>query len=276
MRYFDRDMGDICGWMGLAGGGPPGSIKSARFSMVLASGNPASLRRQARLAHWLGFRHFKLKVGMADDTARVAAVREILGKAILAGRTTLRLDANSAWDLDAAIAWLKRHGDLLLAGVEQPMGREHDEDLIPLKEQTGQRMVHDESLVTMADAERLVELGVADAFNIRLSKCGGLLPSLRLAAYARARKVEVQLGCMVGETSILSAAGLRFLECVPSVRFVEGCFGSLLLADDVVRKGLRFGLGGRLPRLRGLGWGIDVDEERLRRLCVDRPVVMAL
>jgi muconate cycloisomerase len=236
----------------------------------------AKIRRHIRRGRLAGIRDFTLKVAMADDAARMGVVRDVLGRSLARGKVTLRVDANGAWDLDAAVAWLKRCADVKLVGVEQPFTREADEDLVPLREQTGVRLIHDESLVTMFDAERLAELGVADAFNVRLSKCGGMLPALRLAEFARGRRIEVQLGCMVGETSILSAAGVRFLEAVPGIRFAEGCFGPLLLQEDVAARSVRFGLAGRPPRLGKSGWGITVEEDRLRRLCVDRPVVMAL
>jgi muconate cycloisomerase len=136
--------------------------------------------------------------------------------------------------------------------------------------------VHDESLITIDDAKRLIELGVADVFNIRISKCGGLLPALHIAALARRSSVRIQLGCMVGETSILSAAGIRFLEVCPGVEWAEGCFGSFLLRSDVVAKGVRFGYGGRIPRLLKTGLGIAVDPRRLEQLCVQQPEVINL
>lgn len=276
LRSYRRTISDVTGWLGVAGGGAPGSLKTARYTLVLASGGVEKIRRHIRLGRLAGIRDFKLKVGMADDAARMGVVRDVLGRSLARGKVTLRVDANGAWDLDAAVAWLKRCADVKLVGVEQPFTREADEDLVPLREQTGVRLIHDESLVTMFDAERLAELGVADAFNVRLSKCGGMLPALRLAEFARGRRIEVQLGCMVGETSILSAAGVRFLEAVPGIRFAEGCFGPLLLQEDVAARSVRFGLAGRPPRLGKSGWGITVEEDRLRRLCVDRPVVMAL
>ena len=136
--------------------------------------------------------------------------------------------------------------------------------------------IHDESLITIDDAQRLIELGVADAFNIRISKCGGLIPSLRIAALGRRHNVCLQLGCMVGETSILSAAGLRFLEVCPGVTWAEGCFGSFLLSDDVVKKELRFGYAGRPPKLHDPGLGIAVDSARLGSCCAHHPFVISL
>ena len=163
-----------------------------------------------------------------------------------------------------------------IAGLEQPLAKGNESDLLILRDLFDIPLILDESLITIEDGQRLIDLGVADGFNIRISKCGGLLPSLRLAALARRASVEVQLGCMTGETSILSAAGLRFLQVCPAVLRAEGCFGSLLLSDDVVAESLRFGYGGRLPRLRGAGLGVNVDPERIRRLCADEPVVINL
>ena len=90
-------------------------------------------------------------------------------------------------------------------------------------------------------------------FNIRLAKNGGLLPALRIARLALSAGVNVQLGCLVGETSILSAAAVGFLETCPAVRFVEGAFGKLLLREDVVRRPIRFGRRGRSRRTSA--WG---------------------
>ena len=72
------------------------------------------------------------------------------------------------------------------------------------------------------------------------------------------------MGCMVGETSILSAAGRRFLECVPGGTFAEGSYGRFLLTGDVVGRPVQFGCGGKAQSLGGFGWGIEVREERLR------------
>lgn len=271
-----RSVGDVAGWMGLPGFGQPGSVRTARYSMVLASASRAAVRRNARLARLAGMREFKLKVGFEDDDARVRDVVGVLGRALARGRARLRLDANGAWTLPEAVAALGRWRGYPIAGVEQPLAKGSAGQLAELRAATGARIFHDESLVTMEDAERLHGLGVADGFNIRLSKCGGMMPALRLAAFARARGIAVQLGCMVGETSILSAAGLRFLEVTPGVEFCEGSFGSLLLAEDVTGRSLRFGWGGRAPRVAGDRWGAGVREDLLRSRCASRPEVIEL
>ena len=270
-RHFGRPISDAPGWMGLNEFGPPGSIRTIRHSGVLATADVKSLKRLMRLFWWYGIRDFKLKVGNEGDDQRLRWAWCYLGRAIAKGRATLRIDANGAWNLQQAVERLTAWGDVPLASVEQPLAKGAEDDLSKLKERVQTPLVYDESLTTRDDAERLVALQVADAFNIRVGKCGGFLPSLRLARLARRRGVTIQLGCMVGETSILSAVGRKFLELVPQVRFAEGSFGPFLLSRDVVHHPLRFGYGGRVQPLGGYGWGIEVDETKLAALTVDKP-----
>jgi len=273
LRSSHRTMDEVVSWMGLPAFGRPGSLASVRFSGVLASDDLAGTKRQLRRMYWFGLRHFKLKVGWADDWPRLAAVTEFLKRPLAVGRATLRVDANGVWSKERAVEWLADARAFPITAMEQPLARGDEDELPMVRDLFDGRLVHDESLVTREDAQRLIDLGVADVFNIRISKCGGLLPSLRLAALARRSEVGVQLGCMVGETSILSAAGLRFLEVCPAVMWAEGSFGSFLMRGDVVRRGLRFGFGGRLPRLSGWGLGVDVDPQRLQQFCEGRPIV---
>ena len=276
MRSYRRDVDEVVRWMGLPGFGSNGSIQQIRFSGVLAAEDLVRTLRQLRIMYWGGLRQFKLKVGVPEDRERLERVAAYLRRPIRAGKATLRADANGVWSQDQATEWLRDTSHLPIASIEQPLPRGQEEHLPSLRNAASVPFMHDESLITIEDARRLIDLGVADGFNIRISKCGGLMPSLRLAALARRANIRIQLGCMVGETSILSAAALRFLQVCPSVFWAEGCFGSLLLRSDVVTKGLRFGYGGRPPKLRGRGLGVEVDPQRLRLLCKEPPIVLNL
>ncbi|HRX83563.1 MAG TPA: enolase C-terminal domain-like protein [Phycisphaerae bacterium] len=276
LRALGKSFDTVPGWLGLPGFGSPGSLRQARYALVLASESVRSVRRMLGWAWWLGMRNFKLKVGFADDDARMAAVQAVLGRQLAKGRATLRLDANAAWTLEEAAAALTRWRDIPIAGVEQPLAADADEDLVELRRRTGAKIIHDESLALMEDAERLHALDIADIFNVRISKCGGVLAALKLAAFARQRGIQTQLGCMVGETSILSSAGVRFLEQTPGVTYCEGAYGKLLMGEDVSRRSVHFGLGGRPPRLRTAGLVADVNPALLRAHCIEEPIVVEL
>ena len=114
--------------------------------------------------------------------------------------------------------------------------------------------------------------------NVRISKCGGLV-----GAYARSREavdagLMLQVGCQVGESSLLSAAHLSLLSALaslrPGVRYAEGCFGRHLLREDPASPLVQFGYGGRPPpRPHGAGLGVRIDQVMLGRWAVDQAKV---
>lgn len=270
-RHFRRAITDVAGWVGLPHAGPPGSLPQVRYSGILAARGLRRVLRSLRVQRCLGLRDFKLKVGFPDDDERVRRVARALGLSRRHRRTTLRLDANGAWTVEQALEYLERWRDIPLAGVEQPLPPAEDASLSRLAAVGAPVIIADESLVSEEDAERLLGEGAVGGFNIRLSKQGGLLPALRLAARARQTGRLIVLGCMVGETSILAAAGRRFLQCVPGVRFAEGSYGRFILRCDVCRSGVGFGPGGRARPLPGWGWGIEPDPRRLAALALTSP-----
>jgi len=266
-RAFNRTLATLAGWFEQPWLGVPGSAEAVRFSGVIGASPPERVRRtlwKMRLGH---LRDFKLKVGDADDDARLGAAIDALGRHLQTGKVTLRLDANGAWSADEAADRLARWASHPVASVEQPLARDAPPSAwASLAQRSPFPLMADESLVSEIDAHRLIEQGARPGFNIRISKNGGLIPAMRLAILARRFEVPVQLGCMVGETSILSAAGRWFLQMVPEVRFAEGSFGRFLLADDVVTRPLRFGFGGRWRPMEGPGLGVAVEESALSRL----------
>ena len=85
----------------------------------------------------------------------------------------------------------------------------------------------------------------------------------------------LQVGCQVGESSLLSAAHLTLLSALapltPGVRFAEGCFGRHLLREDPASPLVQFRYGGRPPRPpQGTGLGVQVDPVLLEGSTVDR------
>jgi len=273
-RVFRRRPADVAGWMGLPGFGPPGCARSARYSGVVVGGTRRKLTWLLRLQRLYGLRDFKLKVAVEGWEQLLAWAFDVLRKPLREKRATLRVDANAGWSLAEAAEALPKLEQCGVCALEQPLPDASDADLPQLAEQTRCDLIADESLLTIDDAQRLIAGGGVRVLNLRLAKNGGLLPALRIARLALAAGLDVQLGCMVGETSILSAAGMAFLEACPKVRFVEGAFGRLLLRDDVTRRPVRFGFGGRARVRVGWGWGVDVDPAALERLSAGRPRTM--
>lgn len=270
-RVFRRRPADIAGWMGLPGFGPPGCRAHARYSGYVVGRTRHKLQMLLRLQRLYGLQDFKLKVAIDGWQERLKWAFEVLGRPIERQKVTLRVDANAGWSLAEANEAAPLLEDCGVCALEQPLSDAGDADLPYLAEQTRCDLIADESLLTIADAQRLIAAGGVRVLNLRLAKNGGLMPALRMARLAIAAGLDVQLGCMVGETSILSAAGIAFLEACPKVRFVEGALGQLLLRRDVVRDSVRFGYGGRIASRPAAGLGVTVDPAALDRLSVNRP-----
>jgi muconate cycloisomerase len=273
-RAFRRRPADVVGWMGLPGFGAPGCLETARYSGIVVGRSERRLKTFLRGQRCYGLRDFKLKVATAGWEEHLKWTYEVLGRALERNKATLRVDANGRWSLaeaNTALATLERCG---VCALEQPMSDADDADLPYLAEQTSCDLIVDESLLTLSDAQRLIEGGGVRVLNIRIAKNGGLMPALRIARLALAADLHVQLGCLVGETSILSAAGVAFLEACPKVRFVEGAFGRFLLRADVTRRPIRFGFRGRVRPRAGFGLGVTVETEALSRFAAAPPRTM--
>lgn len=269
-QAYSRRSADIAGWMGLPGFGAPGCVRAARYSGVVIGKSKAKLQWLLRLQRLAGLRDFKLKVAIAGWEERLDWACQVLGPALARKTATLRVDANAGWSLAEVADALPLLEDRGVCALEQPLPDTHDADLGYLAEQSSCDIIADESLLTLDDGQRLIAGGGVKIFNIRIAKNGGLMPALRLARLALTHGLDVQLGCLVGETSILTAAGLAFLEACPRVRFVEGAFGTWLLRRDVTTRTIRFGLGGRIRPRPGYGLGVTVDAAALDALASRR------
>jgi muconate cycloisomerase len=247
-----------------------------RYSGAITSAQGMKARWAAWKMRIYGFRQLKIKVGIAgqDDVARVGSIRRRVG-----ARMDLRVDANEAWPPAEACQRILELKPFNISSVEQPLPHAQLEQLAEVRRElvhsdAGVAIMLDESLCGMVDAERATRLGACDLFNLRLSKCGGFIPSLRLAQFAQRAGLGYQLGCQVGETAILSAAGRHFASSVRAIRFVEGSYDRHLVREALGTRDITFGWGGWAPALAGPGLGIDVDEAALGRVAIRKEVLL--
>lgn len=228
-----------------------------------------------RLATWkykiFGFQQMKIKVGIAgqDDVKRLKFIRSRFGPKI-----DLRIDANEAWTAKGAIAKIRELEPFGISSVEQPIPHEEVDALASIREQINTPIMLDESLCSMTDAQRSVTGKYCDLFNIRISKCGGLIPSLRLAQFANANGLGYQLGCQVGETAILSAAGRHFATSVARIRYLEGSYDRHLVKEALSDEDMTFGWGGWASALARPGLGININRDSLEKVTVRKEVLL--
>jgi muconate cycloisomerase len=154
-----------------------------------------------------------------------------------------------------------------ISAVEQPVAKENFRGLKRVSESVPIPVIADESVCFEQDAKNLASQEACQIFNLRLSKCGGILAAARIYEIGRKKGINAQLGCQVGETGILAAAG-RHLATSLELLYHEGSYASYLLEEDIVNEPVSFGLGGLAQPLAGHGLGVTVNEDALQRLAV--------
>jgi L-Ala-D/L-Glu epimerase len=180
----------------------------------------------------------KIKLGTADDLARLEAVR--------AGAPAARLivDANEGWTPETYAAIAPHLARLDVALVEQPLPAGADGALVDLPRPVP--VCADESCHDRASLPGL--RGKYDMVNIKLDKTGGLTEALALRDAARAAGLGVMVGCMIGSSLAMAPAVL-----VAQGAAVTDLDGPLLLAADRPH-GLRYDAAGVHPPETAL-WG---------------------
>ncbi len=190
-------------------------LDPVKTSLTISLGEPEAMAQAARAAARRPL--LKLKIGGADDLARVAAVREA------APRTRLIVDANEALGFDDLKRIAPEFARLGVGLIEQPLKAGDDEALEGFESPVP--LCADESLHTRA------ELGACArryaCVNIKLDKAGGLTEALALRQEAARLGLQVMVGCMVA-TSLAMAPALMPAQ---GADFVD-LDGPLLLARD--------------------------------------------
>jgi L-Ala-D/L-Glu epimerase len=243
-----------------------GDSDFVRYSAAITSMKPWKQKLNAWLFRLHGFHQTKVKVGTAgiSDVESLARIRKILGPKI-----DIRIDANEAWNCDDLQSTLEPLLPFEISSLEQPVLHEQVDGLAKLRGNIGVDLMLDESLCSLIDARRAIEFGLCDLFNIRISKCGGFLNSLKLAAIAKQAGLGYQLGCQVGETGILSAAGRHWASSVADIRYVEGSYDQFLVRERLTVENLTFKRKGLAPAISKPGLGITIDERALQRVTTD-------
>jgi L-alanine-DL-glutamate epimerase-like enolase superfamily enzyme len=161
----------------------------------------------------------KIKVGTKDDEAILRTVRDAAPKKVL------RVDANCGWTPENAVEEMRKVVRFNVEFIEQPIPTGQHEAVARIHAVGVAPLIADEDCVHEGDVVRCARC--YDGINIKLSKCGGIRPALRMIHVARALGLKTMLGCMV-ETSVGIAAAAHL---APLVDYVD-LDGHLLLADD--------------------------------------------
>jgi len=180
-----------------------------------------------------GFRRIKVKIGRGvdEDVERLRKLHEIVPPEV-----RVRVDANQGYTRDQFLSFLKGTAGLDLELIEQPLPAARVDEMRSLPELARLKIAADECLKSEADAWTLAAAPRAcGIFNIKLMKCGGIRPALRIATVAELAGIDLMWGCM-DESVISIAAALHAALACPRTAYLD-LDGSLDLARDVAEGG---------------------------------------
>lgn len=196
---------------------------------------------------------YKIKVGRPDDIDVLRQLRQH-------SNATFRVDANEGWNFEEAKAILPELQQLGVTLVEQPLPKEAWDEMKELKALSPLPLFADESCREEGDVKKCAE--AFDGINIKLTKCGGITPAMRMIKEAKALGMKVMMGSM-NECTIGSAAIANMLPLLDEV----DADGPLLLKEDVAI-GLKYNPDGSIQLSGAPGLGIRFTKEKRERQIV--------
>ncbi len=242
-------------------GWPPPRRERVPVNCTVPAVDPEAAAAIASAPH--GCRTAKVKVAetgqtLADDIARVEAVRDALGPG---GR--VRVDANGGWDVDAAVTALaaldRAAGGLEYA--EQPCATV--EELAAVRRRTDVPVAADESIRRADDPYRVATLGAADVAVLKVAPLGGVVACLEIAE-------RIGLPVVVSsalESSVGLAAGVALAAALPELPYACGLGTAAMFSRDVTADPL-LPVDGSLPVRRVSPDAVDAtlaDDSTARR-----------
>lgn len=184
---------------------------------------------------------YKIKLGTDRDIEIIETLRRHTD-------AIFRIDANAAWTAEDALKKIDAFQHLGVEFIEQPLAKDDWDGMKWLKERSLLPLYADEACVLERDVEKCA--GHFHGINIKLTKCGGITPALRMIKQARELGLKVMVGAM-NESTVGSAAIAHLLPLIDNV----DADGPMLLKEDVAT-GLEYTSDGHIHISKEPGLGI--------------------
>jgi O-succinylbenzoate synthase len=238
--------------------GEPGA-DAIPVNRTLVAGPPGEAAARAAEGVQQGYSCFKLKVGLPDDEERVGAVREAIGS-----WPALRIDANGAWDVEQAIAAIRKLERFDLQFVEQPCRTL--EELAEVRARVSAPIAADESVASADDIRRAAELEACDVVNVKLAHSGGFGPAREALHAANELGIAPFLSSTLDGPWGIAAA----LQLAASERLSLACgLATLELFDAELARAIPPPRSGLLSVPAGPGLGIEPSSSALGEVLVE-------
>jgi L-Ala-D/L-Glu epimerase / N-acetyl-D-glutamate racemase len=231
--------------------------KSIPITKQIFIDKPEVMIRRAYELVKSGCKNLKIKIGRnpKKDIETIRRIAEIVPKDV-----SLRVDVNHSYSPRQAItvgAVLKRMG---VDAIEEPCDNSQLDNILKVKNEVGIDIILDESIKTITQLKKAIEMGVLDILNIKLTRIGGIDRALDFARLCEKNSIKVLIGCSE-ELGIGMSAIAHFASTVKNFHSMEG-LGSERLGFDIITQNLREDKGKIIVPV-GNGLGVDFSMERL-------------
>ncbi len=161
---------------------------------------------------------YKIKLGTKDDLKLIKALRQ-------QSKALFRVDANGAWTVEETLKNAAAFKELGVEFIEQPLPKDAWEAMEILYKKSPLPIIADESCQVESDVVKCKNR--FHGINIKLMKCGGFTPALRMIQMARSLNMKLMCGCMTESSIGISAIA----QLLPLLDYVD-MDGALLLKKD--------------------------------------------
>lgn len=196
--------------------------------MTIGINSPEEMAQDALLYVSQGFRYLKVKGGInhEDDLLAIKLIREAVGDKI-----EIRTDFNQGYTIDGAVVALKQMKEYNVLEAEQPLPAWDVLGMSKLKKISPIPIMIDEGAHSPEQVITACELDACDLVNIKLMKCGGIYPALKIAEIAKKYGKKCIVGCMT-ESKLAISAGAAVVSSAYDNMIIPDLDGFLSLADE--------------------------------------------
>ena len=161
---------------------------------------------------------YKIKVGTPQDSEIIEKLRSITS-------SIFRIDANTGWNSENTLQLAHEMKNFGVEFIEQPLKVSDHESMEKIKSECPLPLIADESCQVYQDVERCKN--GFHGINIKLMKCGGITPTLKMIKKARQLGLRIMIGCMTESSIGIAAIG----QLLPLLDYVD-MDGPLLIQND--------------------------------------------
>lgn len=225
----------------------------------------AAMLRKVETEVAAGYQRIKIKIKPGRDYEMIRALRREYPS------ITMSVDANSAYTLaDAEL--LGKFDEFNLLMIEQPLSYDDIIDHASLQPRLKTAICLDESILSVDDARKALELGACRIINIKLGRVSGHTEARKIQAYCRERNVPVWCGGML-EAGIGRAHNIAMSTLPGFVLPGDVSASKRYWTEDIITPPVEVSPRGTIPRPTGVGIGYEVNEKRIDALTVRTEVI---